>query len=97
MATKHNLIGRIIIQKIEGHIHDANDNCYDFRLNSRRMKLPEGVNGAIDFDEFGQMLELIFISHLKGEYVKIKGIERKGRVYESLPIVINDIKQLKVK
>jgi hypothetical protein len=97
VATKHNLIGKIVIQKIEGYIQTGNDDCYNVRLDSIRMKLPEDINGAIDFDDFDQMVELIFKSHSTGEPVKIKGTERKGRVYKSLPIVINDIKRLKVK
>lgn len=90
----HNLIGKITIQKIEGYIQNGGDNCYQFRLDSIRMKPPKGTNDEFDFD---QMVELICDSHLKKECVKIKGTERKARVSRSLPILINDVKQIRIK
>lgn len=94
MATKHNIIGKITIQKIEGYIQDGDDNCYQFRLDLTFMKSSKDTNDDLDFD---QIIELICDSHLKKECVKIKGIERKGRVSTSLPIVINDVKQIRIK
>ncbi len=88
MATKHNIVGQINISKIEGRIIQDNGVCNDIRFD-RIVSLDE--------NEFNDGLELLVNAYLKSAYLRIKGVERKGRVKTKLPIVINDIKEIKVK
>jgi uncharacterized protein YggL (DUF469 family) len=88
MASNHNIVGKVRIHKIEGRIF-LNDIYEGNYAENFKFRLSYPIN-----DEDQEYLELLIESAINQNKLRFKGTKRSGN--ESNPIVINDIRKVRI-